>query len=273
MRILVTGATGFVGVSLIQRLGKKHEIIAVSRSYYELKRLQKLFPHIEICRGNISNEEFVKNLFIKKIDVVYHLAALRALGIAERCVVECVKTNIVGTLNLLNSFNGSKFITISTDKAVEISSVYGASKFMIEKLIDNFRTIKPNINYYVIRSGNIFGSKDSVISIWKYLLLRNEELIVTDLNVTRYFCTVDQVIDFIFECIKKKSNNKPYYMKLKSSSVRMILKAMQEKYGKARSIKFIGRQINENKHEKLEASGISSNKAERYTLKELLNLI
>lgn len=268
MKILITGGTGLIGRNLIKRL--KGDITVVARQRKHLSSLKKEFPHIRILAIDISYEPNVIKA-LKGIDVVYHLAAMRAVGKAEKQVFGCVSTNIIGTINLLKHFKGKRFVTLSTDKAVQIKSVYGASKFIVERLVVEYMKLNPKTKYLVIRSGNIFGSTDSVMSVWKNKLLTKQPITVTDLAATRYFCTVDQVIDYIIRgplCFSGV-----LCMTLKSTSLSTLLRAMQIKYGKAVSIDVIGRQVGENKHERLYEGGLSSDKANRYTVKELIKLI
>src|SRR3990167_10294944 len=187
MNILVTGGTGLIGRNLIKRL--KGNIYVMARNQTKLLQLKKEFPHIIIIVGDIANERQVIKA-LHNIHIVYHLAALRAVGKAEKKVINCINTNIVGTMNLLKHFMGDKFITLSTDKSVNPNSIYGTSKFMMEGLIKEYQRLYTWIDYYVIRSGNVFGSTDSVIDIWKDKLQNREEIDVTDLEATRYFCTV-----------------------------------------------------------------------------------
>ncbi len=266
-RILVTGATGLIGRNLLKKLDGDIRVIA--RSKKDLVNLRKQFPNITVIVGDISDERLVKRS-LRYVDTVYHLAALRAVGLAEREVESCIDTNIIGTNNILKHFHGDTFITLSTDKAVQISSVYGASKFIMEKLVKQYALRNIKTKYHILRSGNVFGSKDSVMSVWKDSLEKGKEINVTDLSATRYFCTVNQIIDYI---IKGRYEGMIKCLNLKSTSLSLLLKAMELKYGKAKKINIIGRQIGENKHEKLLNDGVSSDKAEKYTVNELLRLI
>lgn len=270
MNILITGGTGLIGRNLLKRLGKKNTILVIARDKYQLNDLKKEFPNIDIEAGDISDESWVRSI-LGNVDIVYHLAALRAVGLAERNVAGCIDTNIVGTVNLLKHFDGKKFVTLSTDKAVKINSTYGASKFIIEKLVSEYARNTGKI-YQIIRCGNVFGSTDSVMSIWKHRLQNKHTIKITDPDATRYFCTTDQVIDAMLHN-KLPYEKVVYCLKLKSTSLRNLLRAMQIKYGKAVDVDIIGRQRGENKHEKLFEGDKGSNKAKRYTVNELLKLI
>lgn len=273
MKILITGATGLIGKNLIGML--YGHVYVISRSKKDLNELKRKFPHIRVIPGDISDEVLVKKA-LKGMDVIVHLAALRAVGIAEREVENCVNTNIIGTINLLKHFSGRKFITLSTDKAVKVKSVYGATKFITEKLVSEYEKINTDIDYYVLRSGNVFGSKDSVISIWKKLLKKGEEINVTDLNATRYFCSVNDVVDTIHKLIEYNyfGVKGPFCLNsIKSLNIRDLLEAMQLKYGRAKKVNIIGRQPSENLHEQLIEGGLSSSRARKYTVQEILEYI
>lgn len=272
MKILITGGTGLVGRNLIKRLNVDSSVVVVARTLSNLIKLKNEFPKINIISGDIGDEKFVKRI-VKDIDVLYHLAALRAVGIAEENVEDCISTNIIGTIHLINHFDGDRFVTLSTDKAVQIRSVYGATKFLVERLIlEHATNYITGVRYCIVRCGNIFGSTDSVISIWRQKLLDKTPIDVTCLNATRFFCTADHVIDSML-LQDDKCRKLIRILDLKSLKLSNLLKAMQIKYGKAIKINVIGKQKAENIHELMRSDGKFSNKVKQYTIKEILKLI
>ena len=124
------------------------------------------------------------------IDGVFHLAASKHVGMAEIQVRECVKTNVIGSMNLLEESlrtNPEFLISISTDKAAQVSGVYGATKMLMERLHGQFEKINKNTKYRVVRYGNVLYSTGSVTCKWKDLLENNKEVIITDGDATRFF--------------------------------------------------------------------------------------
>lgn len=271
--ILITGATGFLGQSLLSRLYMPESKIRVlSRNEGKLIELKQKFPSIEIITGDVANEYIVEKA-LKGVDKVYHLSAFKHVGMAEEQPLQCIETNIIGTINLLKHFTGETFLAISTDKASKVSGVYGASKMLMEKTVSDYASLYKDIDYRIVRYGNVIYSTGSVLCKWKELLQEGKEIIVTDLCATRFFWTVEQSIDLIFDCLKYAKDSTPYCPNMKSMTIGDLLEAMQQKYGKAKSIKTIGLQKGENKHETIKEGGITSEDAIKYTIPEIKELI
>ena len=274
--ILVTGGSGFIGRHLIDRLEKSYNgvnISVVSRNEGKLIELKSEHPNINLIMGDISNP-FIAQKATKYIDIVYHLAAFKHASHAETEVHQCIKTNVIGTMNLLEAFRGNIFTAMSTDKACGTKGVYGSTKRLMEKLIQEHEKVFSDIKYRTIRCGNILNSTGSVTALWKDSLLNGREIIVTDTNATRYFWTVDQVVDLILYAKSLTNNSQPIIPKdMKAIKIKILLQAMQDKYGKATDIRNIGLQPGENLHEKLTENGISSQNAIQYSFNEIKELI
>ena len=274
MNILVTGGAGFVGSHLVDRLySTGNEITVVGRNEGKLIQLKGKYPNINLVMGDIA-DKCVVHKALKGINEVYHLAAFKHAGHAEIQTRQCIKTNLIGTMNLLDMFEGLSFIAMSTDKACDATGVYGSTKRLMEKLIEEYEYDCSWIDYRVVRCGNILNSTGSVTTLWKDALLNGREIIVTDTNATRYFWTVDKVVDLLLSAKDIVSDSRPIIPeKMKSIELLMLLGAMQDKYGKATNIKIIGLQPGENLHEKLTKDGVSSDKAEKYSYEEILGMI
>lgn len=277
-KYLITGGTGFLGESLVAKLlGKGCMIRVMSRNEGKLITLKQKFPNVEIYSGDISDPFEVKQA-MKDIDGVFHLAASKHVGLAEKFVRECVKSNTLGSLNILNQSLEQDLdfiIGISTDKAAQVAGVYGASKLLMERLFKQFESINANCNYRIVRYGNVLYSTGSVLCKWKELIENNQQCIVTDLNATRFYWTVDQALDLIFECLSKSNNSDPFCPSMKSMKIQDLLKAMYIKYGNGDYIepKIIGLQHGENMHEKIMEDGPFSNEVENFTIDEIIELI
>jgi FlaA1/EpsC-like NDP-sugar epimerase len=154
--------------------------------------------------------------------------------------------------------------------------VYGASKLLMERLFGQFEALNSDTQYRLVRYGNVLYSTGSVLCKWKDLLEQGKEVIVTDGNATRFFWTVDQAVGLIFDCLANATNYEPHITDMKSMSINNLLKAMSQKYlpeGKELKIKYIGLQPGENMHEIITEDGFSSEKAERFTIEEIQELI
>ena len=267
-RYLITGGTGSIGLRLVETLiarGFKN-LVVVARDEANLIALKTKYGFIKIIAGDIA-DAFTCQRACQGVDGVFHLAAFKHIALAEEQTYRCVKTNVVGTLNLLEeSKNLSEFfIMISTDKADKPIAIYSASKHMGEKIVEEFSKTNPKIKYRVVRFGNVWNTKGSFIEKWRYQIHEEQDITVTDANATRFFITKDEAIDLIFECLNG-DNVKPFMpTNLKAISMGKVLEAFQHHYGKC-GVKFIGLQPGENLHETLDGKTYS-NEVEQYTVK------
>lgn len=277
---LITGGSGFLGKGLIERLQKLgcEKIVTISRNEGNLVALKELFPHIKIIPGDISDPYSAEKV-IRDVNGIFHLAAFKHVGLAEDNVRECVLGNVIGTMNVLEisrKYSIDFILGISTDKAAQVSGVYGATKLIHERLFMDYEKMNPNTCYRTVRYGNVLYSTGSVLCKWKERILNDEELIITDPNATRFYWTVNQAIDLIFDCLENAVDSKPYVPKMKSMSVGDLLQAMIKKYlpeGNIPKIKKIGLQPGENVHEKILEQGPSSSEVDRFTVEEIMELI
>ena len=138
---LVTGGSGFLGTELIERiLNSKGKVVTLARDEGKLIELKQRFPSIKIFTGDIC-DQFDVHQALKNVDGVFHLAAFKHVGLAEEQTRECIRSNVMGSLNILEaaSVNELDFVVgISTDKAAQVAGVYGASKYLMERLFEQF---------------------------------------------------------------------------------------------------------------------------------------
>ena len=275
-KYLITGGTGVIGDTLCKRvLSLGGQVVVMSRSENKLKKLKEKYNKIEIVIGNICDRQLVRNT-IENVDGVFHLAAV-AEGMQAGKPVESVKTNVIGSLVVLEeAFDVDFVLGISSDKVVQVSGSYGATKFLMEKLFNQFEEINPNVKYRVIRLGNVIYSVDSVLYRWKSLIENCKEIIITDKRATRFFMTSDKAIDLILNCLKNAKDSKPYFEDMKSTSIGNLLQAMINKYAPTDCklpIKRIGLHSSENLHERVFEDGPFTNEIEQYTVEELEEMI
>jgi UDP-N-acetylglucosamine 4,6-dehydratase len=276
---LITGGSGFLGVPLCERvlnLGGKVRVLA--RDEGKLVELKQKYPEIETLTGDISDRFEVKQA-MKDVDGVFHLAASKHVGIAEKQVRECVKSNTIGSLHILDESLETKpdfVLGVSTDKAAQVAGVYGATKLLMERLFGQFERLNDSTKYRIVRYGNVLYSTGSVLCKWKDLLKEGKEVVITDSEATRFFWTVNQAVDLIFDCLETADNYEPHITKMKSMEMGDLLKAMAKKYlpdGSELRVKSIGLQPGENKHEIITSEGLDSSKSERFSVDEIMELI
>jgi len=277
---LVTGGAGFLGQELIARLEAAGctNIVTMSRNEGKLVALKEKFPFVKIIPGDLS-DPYCAEKAVQGVDAIFHLAAFKHVGLAEQNVRECVLGNVTGTSNILEltrKYPIDFILGISTDKAAQVSGVYGATKLIHERLFSDYEKINPTTKYRTVRYGNVLYSTGSVLCKWKDRLQNDEELIITDPEATRFYWTVDQAIDLIFDCLDQAQDSKPYVPEMKSMSVGDLLEAMIRKYlpeGNVPKVKTIGLQPGENFHEVIVEGGLNSSEVERFTIEEIMELV
>lgn len=205
MKILITGGTGSIGKEIVNQLISDNEIICFDRNeekaFYLEKDIKEKYPdaNLTVCLGSITDLERVKQVFeTYKPDIVFHTAANKHVPLGEDNIHEFVYNNIQGTINVSEvalSYS-CKFVFISTDKAVEPSSVMGYTKRMCEKYLLSLQD-----NIVICRFGNIIGSSGSVYEIFDKQA--KEGLItVTHPGMERYFISAQSAVSNLIECSK-----------------------------------------------------------------------
>lgn len=276
---LITGGSGFLGAQLVNEIINKGGIPRVfSRNEGKLIELKQKFPQIEVYTGDISDPFEIRQCF-EGVTGVFHLAASKHVGLAETFTRECTKTNVIGSMNILEQslINKPEFVIgISTDKAAQVSGVYGATKLLMERMFFQYEKLNQDTKYRIVRYGNVLYSTGSVLCKWRDLLKQGKPVIVTDPEATRFFWTREQAVELIFSCLKQASDSSPWVPEMKSMSIGNLLVAMSKKYlpeGKDLTVERIGLQAGENKHEKILEAGPYSNEVEEFTIEEIVELI
>ena len=235
--ILVTGGTGSFGKKFIQTVLDKYEpnrLIVFSRDELKQFEMQQKFPDndstpIRYFIGDIRDYSRLK-MAMKNVDIVVHAAALKQVPAAEYNPFEAVKTNIIGSQNVIDaclSQNVEKTIALSTDKAAAPSNLYGATKLTSDKLFiaANNYSGDTNCKFSVVRYGNVMGSRGSVIPYF-YSLRNSGKMPITDPKMTRFMITLDQGIDLVFDAFADMLGGEIYIKKIPSMNIIDIAKAI-----------------------------------------------
>tara|TARA_B100000287_G_scaffold354078_1_gene344096 strand:- start:38 stop:916 length:879 start_codon:yes stop_codon:yes gene_type:complete len=284
-KYLVTGGSGFLGQELIKRiLDQGGKVVMVARNEGELIKTKQKFlsetcrwPDIEYYTGDIADKFTLKRF--TDIQGIFHLAAFKHVGLAETQARECALSNVLGSINVLEHAVdiGVEFVLgISTDKAAQVKGVYGASKLIMERLFFQFEKDYPKIKFRTVRYGNVLYSTGSVLCKWRDLLKQGKEVVVTEAGATRFFWTIDQAVDLIFDCMEYSECSSPYLPEMRSMSIGNLLEAMASKYlpeGAELKVKSIGLQPGENLHERILEDGAASNEVMQFTVEEIKKLI
>jgi len=256
-KVLVTGGAGFLGRHLIKNLLNKYrniEIKAISRHENEVVEMlvacnsdKRLTPII----GDIREFDTAQYV-LKDVDTAIHLAAMKHIDLCELYPSEAVSINVTATVNLLKLFAGTTFIGMSTDKAVEATGCYGATKLLLEKLILEQARKNPERRYMLVRSGNIFGSSGSVIQRWRQQIKQSNKIVVTNIEMTRFYIDVKTLAGFIIQIIQKGKSGKIYIPFQKTAKLGDLARAVVELYGDAKTkIEVAGLREGEKMHERL----------------------
>jgi len=253
--ILITGGTGSFGSNFVKYLLKNSstkKIIVFSRD--ELKQ-SKMEAEIKDKRlrcfiGDIRDLPRLQRAFYG-VDIVVHAAALKQIPAIEYNPMEAIKTNIIGTANVIDAAidnNVKKIILISSDKAVNPVNLYGATKLCAEKLFiqANSYASGKGISFSCVRYGNVIGSRGSVTPLF---LKQKEEgiLTLTDKRMTRFWITIEQGINLVINCINNMKGGEIFVPKLPSMKIVDMAKIIAP----TAKIKVIGIRPGEKLHEVL----------------------
>ena len=236
--ILITGGTGTLGKALVGRLLSANynikRLVVFSRD--EQKQFQmaqefpnKDFPQIRYFIGDIRDEGRVEQA-LHGIDCVIHTAAMKHIPIAEYNPMECIKTNIIGSQNVINACiecGVKRVVALSTDKAAAPVNLYGATKLAADKLFvaANNYAGGHDIRFSVVRYGNVMGSNGSVIPF--FLKKRNEgKLPITHPEMTRFNITVDQAVDIVLFAMEHSIGGEIFVPKLPSYRILDLAQAI-----------------------------------------------
>ena len=212
-RVLITGGTGTFGKAMTRHLLKEtdHTVCILSRDEHKQEVMAREFSeHADRLRffiGDIRDKERTARA-LRKVTNVFHAAALKVIPSCEYNVSETIATNVRGTENLVDlcaqSDTITKFLLISTDKAVMPINAYGMAKALAEKIVTSapHNYGNPNCVFGAIRLGNVIGSTGSVIPIWRKQLAENGRVTITDPEVTRFWMSVDEAVALIDNTIE-----------------------------------------------------------------------
>ena len=280
-KVLITGGGGFLGRYLIKGLLNKYSDIEVRALSRHENDMTETMVHCDSDRlkpiiGDIREIDTLKYA-TRGVDTVIHLAAMKHVNFCELYPSEAIAINTIAVMNLLKLFAGDTFIGMSTDKAIEATGCYGATKLLLEKLILEQSRKDAGRRYIVVRSGNIFGSSGSVIEKWKHQIKQSNKITVTNLEMTRFFINVNTLADFIIEIIERGEGGKIYVPFQKVATLEDLAKAMIELYGNEKTrMETSGLREGEKVHEKLfssfETNVVSNSKSESSQTGERLSI-
>ena len=255
---LITGGTGSFGTTLCNYLLKKDvkSIRIFSRDENKQYQMRKNIKdsRVNFCIGDIRDYESILNACYE-IDYVFHAAALKQVPSCEFYPMEAVKTNILGTENLLKAASNSnlkKVVLLSTDKAVYPINAMGLSKAMMEKLMLSKNLINDlNTIFCATRYGNVMCSRGSVIPLFVSQIKNNIPITITDPQMTRYLMSLDESVDLVLHAFNNGSQGDIFVQKSPACTILDLVIALKNIFNYKKENIIIGTRHGEKLYESL----------------------
>ncbi len=256
--IFITGGTGSWGKCLTKYLLRcdVKQIIIYSRNEFLQVSMQREYNdgRLKFIIGDVRDYSRL-NESMNGVDYVFHLSALKHVPICEDHPYETVKTNIIGTENVVEAAINNKVkkvIGVSSDKAVSPYNIYGMTKAVEEKLLISANKKSTETKFVCIRAGNVMGSNGSVIPLFINQLKEKNEVTLTDEEMTRFFITLDETIGLLIKAATISKGGEILVMSMPSLRIRDLVTVLAKFYGKENyKIKEIGIRPGEKIHEEL----------------------
>lgn len=257
--LLITGGTGSFGNAVMKRFLSTSikEIRIFSRDEKKQEDMRRFYKNskIKFYIGDVRQESSLADAMVG-VDYVFHAAALKQVPSCEFFPIEAVKTNILGTENVLNAAvhaGVKKVICLSTDKAVYPINAMGISKAMMEKVfIAKSRTVDSSKTLICgTRYGNVMASRGSVIPLFIEQIKHNLPITVTDPNMTRFLMSLEEAVELVLHSFVHGKQGDIMVQKSPASTVEDLAKALMEMFGNKSKIKVIGTRHGEKLYETL----------------------
>ena len=258
--LLITGGTGSFGNAVLRRFldSDIKEIRIFSRDEKKQDDMRKKYnnPKLKFYIGDVRDTNSIKDA-MRKVDYVFHAAALKQVPSCEFYPMQAVQTNVVGTENVLNSAieaGVDRVICLSTDKAAYPINAMGISKAMMEKVaIAKGRNLDKNeTTICVTRYGNVMASRGSVIPLFFDQIKNNQPLTLTDPNMTRFMMSLDEAVELVLFAFENGKSGDLFVQKSPASTIENLAKTMVSMVGKPNhEIKIIGTRHGEKVYEVL----------------------
>ena len=246
--ILITGGTGSIGTGIVKQLLEcKPKMIKIltndENSIFESRKLLGEISQIKYIVGDIRDNDRLR-LAMRNVNIVFHAAAMKHIDICEQNPFDAVKTNVIGTSNILEAsiIEGvSKFVLISTDKATNPTTTLGASKLLAERLTQDASSYvegKKTI-FSIVRFGNVIDSRGSVFQIFYNQLKNNLPITVTDSQMTRFIMSISDAASMILKISLIAQDGETFILKMPSVKIEELAKSMVDVFKKRTSQKTI----------------------------------
>lgn len=227
--VLITGGTGSLGKSLVEYLLKEtkvRRIAILSRDELKQQQLRLQFGDDSRLRwflGDVRDLDRLKRAF-HGVDYVIHAAALKQVDTGEYNPMEFIKTNVLGSQNVIDASIDAgvkRVVALSTDKASSPINLYGATKLTADKLFvaANNYSFTYGTTFSVVRYGNVMGSRGSVIPFFQSIAAQGKPLPITDLRMTRFWISIESAVKFVIESLEMMTGGELYVPKIPSMKI------------------------------------------------------
>src|SRR5574343_1558111 len=258
--LLITGGTGSFGSAVLNRfINTDHfkEIRILSRDEKKQDDMRKRLnnPKVKFYIGDVRDYSSVEPA-VKGVDYIFHAAALKQVPSCEFFPIEAVKTNIIGTYNVLTAAEKhevKKVVVLSTDKAAYPINAMGMSKALMEKVmvaksrnLDDTKTIFCGTRY-----GNVMASRGSVIPLFVEQIKAGKAITITDPNMTRFMMTLEDAVDLVLYAFENGKQGDLFVQKSPACTIEVLAKALNSLYQSNSEIKIIGTRHGEKVYETL----------------------
>ena len=256
--LLITGGTGSFGGAVLDRFMKTDhfkEIRVFSRDEKKQDDLRRRLsnPKVKFYIGDVRDYTSV-DAAVRGVDYIFHAAALKQVPSCEFFPIEAVKTNVMGTENVLEAAiknNVKNVVVLSTDKAVYPINAMGISKAMMEKVLIAKSRNAGNTIICGTRYGNVMASRGSVIPLFVEQIKKGENITITDPNMTRFMMTLEDAVDLVLFGFENANPGDMFIQKAPAATIRTLAQALTEMYNSDSEIKIIGTRHGEKLYESL----------------------
>lgn len=255
--LLITGGTGSFGNAVLKKFLnsdiKEIRIFSRDEKKQHDMRVEMQNPKIKFYIGDVRDYQSIWNA-LDNVDYIFHAAALKQVPSCEFYPVEAVKTNVLGTENVLNaaiSRKVKKVICLSTDKAVYPINAMGISKALMEKIMVAKSRVSGETKLVGTRYGNVMASRGSVIPLFYDQIQSNKDITVTNPDMTRFMMTLEDAVDLVLYAFEHGNSGDIFVQKSPASTIGELASAMIKIYKSQSKIKVIGTRHAEKLYETL----------------------
>jgi len=256
--LLITGGTGSFGKAVLDRFLNTNikEIRIFSRDELKQDNMRKHYSNekLKFYIGDVRDKSSIDDA-IKEVDYVFHAAALKQVPSCEFYPMQAVKTNVIGTENLLNSAISAgvkKVIALSTDKAVYPINAMGISKALMERVVVSKGRDESDTMIACTRYGNVIASRGSVIPLFIDQVKKGKPITITDPNMTRFMMSLEQAVDLVLFAFENGRNGDIFVQKAPAATLDLLAQALKNILKKPlHVVKIIGTRHGEKLYETL----------------------